>query len=284
MDVHIIIVAYDSGEHERRMGRGPLKLLAAGLDKELERLGATVSCNTLFPSEGPSADIRVAFALQDAVALAVAYARRKGAFPLVLAGNCNSAAVGMVAGIRSTSGNVPAVCWLDAHADFNTPETTVSGFLDGMAVSMLTGHCWKSMTQTVMDFQPVPESRVVMVGTRSYDPEEAELLARSAIKRVGAKDVVTLLDAALDEAHSEADEMYLHLDLDVVDFSDGIANSYACTGGLMRAEVLDVVDRVANRFRIAGAAITAYDPEHGQDPRVEQLAIDVAKRVVALSA
>ena len=71
-------------------------------------------------------------------------------FPLVLAGNCN-AAVGVVAGL----GPGAAVLWCDAHADFNTPETTTGGFLDGMGLATVTGRCWTSMAARVPGFVPV---------------------------------------------------------------------------------------------------------------------------------
>jgi arginase len=99
-------------------------------------------------SDAP-AEIRTAFELNRVVAERVRDAREAHALPVVLAGNCMTA-VGTLAGL----GGTPAVLWFDAHGDFNTPETTASGFLDGMALAMLTGRCWANLTRTVHCFQP----------------------------------------------------------------------------------------------------------------------------------
>ena len=79
-------------------------------------------------------------------------------------------------------GEPPSVLWLDAHGDYNTPETTTGGFLDGMALAMLTGRCWRAMTAQVPGFEPVAEKRVVMFGTRDLDSAGGELLRSSRIR------------------------------------------------------------------------------------------------------
>jgi len=71
------------------------------------------------------------------------------------------------------------IVWFDAHADFNTPETTNSGFLDGMGLAIAVGHCWRSLSRTVEGFRPVREGNVVLVGGRGASPAEKERLSRS---------------------------------------------------------------------------------------------------------
>lgn len=95
----------------------------------------------------------------------------------MLAGNCITA-VGALAGIADSE---PAVLWLDAHGDLNTPETTRSGFLDGMALVILTGRCWRSLAETVLGFRPVEERRVRHFGAHKLDDAERELLVPSEI-------------------------------------------------------------------------------------------------------
>src|SRR3569833_2381396 len=130
----------DSGRRDWRMGAGPTDLLRHGA---AERLGAEV--------------VTVAESGYEEVQRAVAeQARRAGAdevAPIVLAGNCG-ASVGVVAGLAARDDL--AVVWLDAHGDLNTPETTTSGFVDGMGLAMLTGRC----RTTVPGFRPVPDEHV----------------------------------------------------------------------------------------------------------------------------
>jgi arginase len=277
--VEIIVVPFDSGLRDERMGRGPAHLLELGLVQQLEGLGVTVEQRDVAPSpDGLPSEIRVAFELQRAVAHEVSIALGRDSFPLVLSGNC-SVAVGVVAGIRTVRNTSPAVCWFDAHADFNTPETTIGGFLDGMAVSMLTGHCWRQLTSQVPGFAPIPEARLLMLGTRDVDPLERDLLKASSIRvaastRQAGADVDAIVQAA------GSPELYLHLDLDSLDASEGRANGYAAPGGLSRADLLATIDNIGSRATIRAASITAYDPECDTGDRIGRIAIAAAMHIV----
>ena len=76
------------------------------------------------------------------------------------------------------------VRWFDAHGDFNTPESTLGGFLDGMALAIATGRCWIGLAATVPGFTPVAEENVVLVGARDLDPAEGELLRASRVQHL----------------------------------------------------------------------------------------------------
>ena len=114
------------------MGAGPEHLIAMGLLDRLRERAGSVSLRELAPSDDTwAAEIGTAFDIDRHLARAVLDARSAGAFPLVLAGNCITS-VGTIGGLGpGTTG----VLWFDAHGDFNTPETTVGGFLDGMALA-----------------------------------------------------------------------------------------------------------------------------------------------------
>jgi arginase len=279
VQVEIIVVPFDSGLRDTRMGRGPAQLLKLGLAKQLEAHGLEVECHDVEPSSAVfPTEIRMALELQRAVSHAVSEALGHGSFPLVLSGNCN-VAVGVVAGIQRARGVSPTVCWFDAHADFNTPETTIGGFLDGMAVSMLSGHCWRELTGQVPGFVPIPESQVLMLGTRDVDPLERDLLERSAI-RVAGQPLNTATDVTTITTTTGAPDVYLHLDLDALDTSEGRANGYAVPGGLSRSDLLTAIDDIASCAAMRAASITAYDPECDTDDRVGHIAIEAALRIV----
>jgi arginase len=277
--VEIIVVPFDSGLRDVRMGRGPAHLLELGIAARLEALGFEVEHRTIEPSSAvfPS-EIRMALELQRAVASAVSDALQRGSFPLVLSGNCNIA-VGVVAGIRTAGGASPAVCWFDAHADFNTPETTIGGFLDGMAVAMLTGHCWRELTRQVPGFAPIPESQVLMIGTRDVDPIERVRLEASSI-RIAAQASSAAADVDTIAGAAGGHDLYLHLDLDSLDADEGRANGFALRGGLSRSELLAAIDEIGSRGTTRAASITAYDPECDTDDRVGRIAIEAAARIV----
>ena len=255
------------------MGAGPAQLVAHGLLERLRESGRGVELRELAPTEGSwIAEIGTAFDLDRQLANAVSEARARRAFPLTLAGNCISS-VGTVGGLGA---GTTGVLWFDAHGDFNTPETTAGGFLDGMALATVVGRCWTSLASRVPGFAPVAEENVVLVGARDLDPTEAELLAASGVVHLRSEEAGERLDAELERLGHRVDRLYVHVDLDVLDESEGRANGYAGGLGLSRASLLDAIGMAARRCHVAAGAITAYDPGYDTDGRVARTAIEVA--------
>jgi arginase len=144
--------------------------------------------------------------LQRAIADAVARAAR----PLLLSGDCPTA-LGAVAGLQRRYRDV-AVVWLDAHGDFNTPAITISGYLGGMALALLTGRA-PGLFQDTFGLRPVADTDIVLADARDLDPAERDALAASQIRRVRAD------PAAITSALGKLGRtpVYLHLDVDVID-------------------------------------------------------------------
>ena len=275
MRVQLIAVPYDSGRRGERMGAGPGRLLDAGLDRRLAGAGHDVNVHVIEAfSGGWPAEIRMAFELAGHVALAVRAAMEAGAFPLVLSGNCGPAALGCVAGMRGRR-----VFWFDAHGDFNTPETTVGGFLDGMALAALTGRCWRQLTARIPGFEPVAERHVTLVGARDLDPLEAAALDASEVTRLTVDD----LRAGKPRPDVPRAPAYLHFDLDVLDPSEGPINCYAAPGGLTVSDAESAVRAVGSAAAIAAAAITALDPAADPSGRSVAAAIAIGLAIVAAS-
>jgi arginase len=118
-----------------------------------------------------------------------------------------------------------------------------------------------------------------MIGTRDVDPLERDLLEASFI-RIAPRyaDVGANLDAIM--ATAGAPDLYLHLDLDTLDASEGRANGYAVAGGLSRSDLLAAINEIGSRGALRAASITAYDPDCDSDDRVGRIAIEAATRVV----
>lgn len=275
MDIRLIAVPYDSGIRGWRMGAGPERLLAAGLEDGLRAAGHAVSAERIELESQAAPEIRATFALAARLSERVAAARAAGALPIVLAGNCASA-LGTLAGLADDE---PAVVWLDAHGDFNTPETTRSGMLDGMALAVATGRAWPAMAAALPGFRPVPDVRVWMVGTRDTDAREAELLAASGVPLIAPRYDADRLSAALDSLRARTGTVYLHIDLDVLDPSEGMANAFSAPDGLRVDDVLDLMRILRSRLRIGAAALTAYDPSYDADGRVEAAALRITAAV-----
>jgi arginase len=263
MNCTLIQVPYDSGRFAERMGRGPLHLIERGLLESLRAAGHDAELVELRLPERFAAEPGAAAELQRRVAKAAGEARAAGRVPVVLSGNCNTA-VGTLAGTERA-----AIVWLDAHGDLNTPETSPSGFFDGMALAIATGACWRPLAATVPGFRPVEERRVALVGARHFDPAERERLEASEIHwfRRGGDEIRQWLDEV------DADRVYLHLDLDVLDPQDLRANGFAVPGGLRLEEVEEIARTVSGRLELAGLAVTAYDPEQDEEDRGPAVAL-----------
>ena len=162
MDIQLLLVPYDSGQRGWRCGAGPEHLVRAGLPAHLQRQGHIVTAIHIIEDDPayPPAEIRTAFELARRLATTVRSARTAGHFPLVLSGNCNTA-VGTLSGLTPAR---RATFWFDAHGDCNTPETTTSGFLDGMGLAMTMGLCWHHLGATVPGFQPVAADATFLTG------------------------------------------------------------------------------------------------------------------------
>lgn len=144
---------------------------------------------------------------------AVAGAVGRAARPLLLSGDC-STAVGAVAGLQRRHRDL-AVVWLDAHGDFNTPAITISGYLGGMPLALLTGRA-PELFGDALGLRPVAEANVVLAGARDLDPAERDALTASQVRRVPADPAA--VTSALDGLGRMP--VYLHLDVDVIDSAE----------------------------------------------------------------
>ena len=223
------------------------------------------------PAADPAAgEIARTFELVRSLAGAVRGACARGAFPLVFAGGCFSAA-GTVAG----SGARSAV-WLDAHADLDTPEDNLSGFLDVMALSVLTGGCWAAQRATIPGFVPLAAADVALLGVRDLAPYQAEQIARAATRT--ASDAFDA-EAARGAISTLAVPSYLHVDLDVLDTSVGRANRYAAPGGPSLETVLATIDATFDHGRVTAATLSAYDPTADRDGSILEASRTIASRI-----
>lgn len=274
-DISVIAVPFDSGHRGLRMGAGPEHLLNNGLGEALRLAGLSPSVTTVRPGGDPPAVLATAFEIAGLVSARVREAVSGGDFPLVLSGNCN-ASVGTLAGAGPER---IGIVWFDAHPDFNTPESTTTGFTDGMGLAIAVGHCWRTMAGAVPGFSPVAEANVVLAGIRDAQPAEKERLAASDVAVVDADRLgrpgLPAFAAALDDMKVRGvARVYVHLDLDVLDAGTvGRANGFAPEGGLGAEEFLEALGMVRERFDVAAAGVASYDPTFDADRRVLRTAL-----------
>jgi arginase len=219
-------------------------------------------------------DISESFAVIRELAGSVRETVAAGAMPVVLAVNCYTA-LGTVAGLDTPTDL--GVVWFDGHSDFDTPDVTGDGFIDGMGLAMLTGSGWDALRASVRGLRPVPGTNVVLVGARKLDSDEEERLAASGISHVRPGQP---LDGALDRLAEHVRGVYLHVDLDVLDPSEGRANMVAREGGLSAVDLVSAVEAVRKRFEIRAMAFTAYVPDCDPELRIPPIARAVLEQVM----
>jgi arginase len=266
--VALISVPYSSARRDHGMGRGPTVLLEEhGLAERLSSDGFDVTVDTVEIPDGLVPEIARTFELNRRLSVSVRSARAEGAFPIVLSGNCNCS-WGATAGSRGEE--APAVLWLDAHADFDVPDDNLSGFLDVMALSTLTGACWQALAATIPNFRPVPERNVLMVGVRDLEDYQRERLEQSevSVSWGGGDPVVEAFDP-------DPSRMYLHVDVDSLDPSVGQANEFSAPGGLSLERVLVLQREVVEGFEPVCAAVTAYNPDFDSDGSMAGAATEI---------
>lgn len=168
-----------------------------------------------------------------------------GKVPVLIAGTCSICVTTLPVVARHHPDAL--VLWLDAHADFNTPDTTTSGFLGGMC---LAGACGLWDTGFGAGLEP---ARVVMFGVRDVEGQEQVLLERhgvGTVDRPGA--LADLLDAR---------KVFIHLDLDILD-PDVLPAGFPAEGGLDFEQLKRLLDLVAGAAEVIGAEVTGAHPDH----------------------
>jgi arginase len=279
MPVCLIDVPFAMGDDRHDASEGGRRLIDGGGRAVFERRG--VACREVRVARGaPFADTASScLAVHRELAPVVASAAAGGELPVVVAGSCDAAA-GVLAGLaRDRCG----VVWIDAHADFNTPDSTASGFFPGMALAIVTGDCYAGWWAQIGNAVPVPEAQVALLGVRDLSPEaERERVERSSMLRVPwvnarpAGDV----EGTISTLAERVEQVYLHIDLDALDpsIAPGIVDA-PVPHGLSLAQLDDVLDAVTRRLRLAAVALTTYTPSRDRDSATHAAALHVLARI-----
>jgi arginase len=278
--INVIAVPYELSRLRDGIGRGPEELLASGVAEALGAAGASVQTEVLQLAGDFSSEVAACFELIRRVRERVDAALAAGGFPVILSGSCCFAALGAVTALDQSP---PGVVWFDAHGDFNTPETTTSGYFDGMALAVLTGSAWQGMLRTVTGAGPLPESAIVLAGARDFDQDEERRLRGSEIQHLQPGQIVSgdALAGAIDAIDPEPAGLYLHVDLDVLDREEAPVNVYSAPGGITAEQLASRVEEVLRRGSVRALALTAYDPQCDGKGRVPPVANRLLRSVAS---
>ena len=214
----------------------------------------------------PDSDIQARMSvLHESLAKEVEGIITRGDRPVSIVGDC-CATIGFMAGLQR-AGLDPTLIWFDAHGDFNTWETTPSGFLGGMPLAMLVGSGEQRMPKAI-GLRPVMEDHVILSDARDLDPGERDLLESSKVFHLPkVSDLLNyhLLDRPL----------YIHFDVDVLDPEDAPAVSYPAPGGPAVEELKNVFEYLAKRRPIVGISMSTWNPDLDEDGKTQDLCMEV---------
>jgi len=241
---------------------GPATMASGGIMDSLVKIGAIVRVDesklTAVQDTEYGAWKRLGWALGD-FARIVARNERDGFFTVGLYASCPSMP-GMVAGLQHSGADGRplrvGMLWLDAHPDFNTPETTRSGSMGGMPVAIATGRALTNLRLDATLDPPLRDDDVVMGAVRLIDPLEQDLLDHSKIQQLSVNDVRRITPAVwaqLDRLNSQVDKLYIHVDMDVLDPREVSMHVNAVPGGPSSEELAALFERIFARYPKASA-------------------------------
>jgi arginase len=191
--------------------------------------------------------------------------------PIVtIGGDCSVELAGVQHAVRSHPVDDVALVWFDAHADLNTPESSPSGAFTGMIVRALLGEA-PSIVAAPAESR-IAAGRLVLVGARELDDDEAAYIETAGIRTLGADelhDPDALLSAV---AVTGATRVYLHVDLDVLDPGQIVGLQSPVPFGLSTDELVGAIRALRGAFELAGAGITNFAP-HSVDAATDDLPV-----------
>ena len=286
--VEVIGGTLDLGAGRRGVDMGPSAIRYAGLEQQLaEKLGVTVTDagNVISPIVETAAigDVHARYLDQildlcDRLSALVEAAAARNALPLVLGGD-HSVALGSLVGMAKARGGAGGVVWVDAHGDVNTPETSPSGNVHGMVLAAALGAAGDGFARAGWPLPAVDPTKVALVGVRSLDDGERELLQRIDAKVFTMSDVDRIgVEPCMREALAHAaGGAFLHvsLDLDVVDpeYAPGVGTPVR--GGLSYREAHLAMEVVAETGLIDSMDVVEVNPILDRENATGQLAVEL---------
>jgi len=284
--VALIGASLDLGAGRRGVDMGPSAIRYAGLDARIEGLGRDVydwgNVEGAVPEATEMGSERVRFLAPikqacERVAHLVARAVDEGLQPLVLGGD-HSVAIGTLGGLARGNG-AGGVLWLDAHGDLNRPETSPTGNVHGMPLAAALGLAGPEFESDAWPLPAVAADRVALVGVRSLDPAEAELIAEASVSVYTMSDVDLLgLERVVREALAKiAGPGFVHVSLDMDALEPDIAPGVGTPvrGGLSYREAHLAMELVAESGLAGSLEVVEVNPILDRENETAKLAVEL---------
>ena len=275
----------DLGQDRRGVDMGPSAIRYARLQSALEELGypvidlgnAATPIPEMVEKKGELRHLAAVRGVCEEVAGRAEAMLSEGIFPIFLGGD-HSISIGTVSGIAKSSGRT-GVIWLDAHADFNMPETSPSGNIHGMPLSALTGRGHPDLVGIGGEGASVRTEDIVILGLRSVDVKERGLLLKTGIrvytmKEIDAYGIARVVRRALGDL-SHLERIHLSFDLDVVDPDVAPGVGTPVRGGLTYREAHLVMELVNEAGIVTSLDVVEVNPILDYSNETAELAVEL---------
>ena len=285
--MRIIGVPLDLGASRRGVDMGPSAIRAARLHTRIRELGYTVddvgNVHSPEAEERPAPKEQLRY-LDEILATCAGLADRvdqaiaAGAIPIVLGGD-HSIAIGTQAGL-GRHGTDRGLIWVDAHADFNTHETSPSGNIHGMPLSAALGIGHPALADFDRAGPKLRADKTVLIGIRQVDAKEAELLAESAVTYFTMRDIdemgmKTVMDEAISVAARGGTPLHLSLDLDAIDPRWAPGTGTTVDGGLTYREAHLAMELLADAEALTSLEFVEVNPLLDLENRTGNFTVDL---------
>jgi arginase len=290
--IRIIGIPMDLGQSRRGVDMGPSALRYAGLDDHLRRLGYTVedygNINTpvrdSLPPEGGLAYLPAVIQACEAMYEAGYEAVTTGRLPLFMGGD-HSIAVGAIGGV--THAGPTGVLWIDAHGDFNTPQSSPSGNLHGMPLAALLGLGAPELVNLGRPGSKLTPADVILIGVRDLDPPERILLKESGVgvytmREIDERGMATVANEALARL-SHRPRLHISLDMDSLDPREAPGVGKPVTGGLTYREAHLLMEIIADCACVGSIDVVEINPILDYHNHTAEIAVELLASLLGRS-
>ena len=274
--VALVKMPYSGARNVAELSGGPTYLETGGIQQTLSRGGVAlkpIPTIALTAEEEPQYGERRRLGMANThLADIVASNEQEGYLSVGLLANCSSL-MGMLAGLQqSDPGGRPlkvGLVFIDAHGDFNTPETSLSGMLGGMPVAVSAGLALYRLRKWSGLEEPIPTEHIVLGAARDLDPLERDLVEEHELARLSTDDFrrrSARMHEEMERLSRETDIIYVHIDMDVLDPREVPGHPLTVANGPTSRELADALTEMFRYEKVAalGVASTPYgerDPD-----------------------
>lgn len=276
--IRIIFSPYHVGLRDHRVGNGPHRIRASGLEQQLHNLGIPTDLVTIEPVDDHEGEIGRSFEIMRRISTAVQESVAANRFPLILSGNCMSSAA-VACGLEEQDKRNLSYVYFDAHDDLDSPDVNENGYFDAMGLSMLRGESWKTLMRTVPGFDGGFEfnRRFLYCGLRDQSSVQRQRVIDAGMQAIWGSSEGVKVDFVGELKTRLAQQSYspalVHLDLDVLDDCYGKVNSYPSAGGMFEDELVECMRLVPRMAGAKSLTVCSFDPDAGDGDRIAGIAV-----------